>query len=202
MKTAPEPALPTFATALRQGLTKGLLASLGVIKVMLPITLVVSLMKVTPLLGWLAEAFRPVMGLFGLRGETALPFILGGLLNLYVAIGAMIPLGLTSRETTILAAMLLIAHNLPVETAIIKASAPPGSPCWRCASERPWRWASSWPWFCPHEPQRCIKNRAESFYEPYSSWFPDIGPSPEEGTRGDILWPKNPPCLLPSGKAV
>jgi hypothetical protein len=125
MPTAPKPTLPTFGAALRLGLKKGLLASLGVIKVMLPITLAVSLLKVTPLLGWLAEACRPFMGLFGLRGESALPFILGGLLNLYVAIGAMIPLGLTPRETTILAAMLLVSHNLLVETAIIKGIGAP-----------------------------------------------------------------------------
>jgi hypothetical protein len=125
MKTGSDAALPTFPSVLRQGLKKGLLASLGVIKAMFPVTLAVALLKVTPLLGWLADACRPLMGLFGLRGEAALPFILGGLLNLYVAIGAMIPLGLTSRETTILAAMLLISHNLPVETAIIKGIGAP-----------------------------------------------------------------------------
>jgi hypothetical protein len=125
MPTASESPLPTFGATLRQGLKKGLLASLGVIKVMFPVTLAVSLLKITPLLGWLADAFRPLMGLFDLRGETALPFILGGLLNLYVAIGAMIPLGLTPRETTILAAMLLISHNLPVETAVIKGIGAP-----------------------------------------------------------------------------
>ncbi|MBI5584121.1 MAG: nucleoside recognition protein [Deltaproteobacteria bacterium] len=125
MKTASETALPSFGATLRQGLRKGVIASLGVIKVMFPVTVAVSLMKITPLLGWLADAFRPLMGLFGLPGETALPFILGGLLNLYVAIGAMIPLGLTPREITILAAMLLISHNLPVETAVIKGIGAP-----------------------------------------------------------------------------
>lgn len=125
MPIAPELAFPPFTAVLRLGLKKGVIASLGVIKVMFPVTLAVALLKVTPLLGWLAEACRPLMGLFGLRGEAALPFILGGLLNLYVAIGAMIPLVLTSRETTILAAMLLISHNLPVETAIIKGIGAP-----------------------------------------------------------------------------
>jgi hypothetical protein len=119
---------PSFGAALLQGLKKGVIASLGVIKVMFPVTLAVALLKVTPLFGGLAEVCRPLMGLFGLRGETALPFILGGLLNLYVAIGAMIPLGLTSRETTILAAMLLISHNLPVETAVIKGIDAPWIP--------------------------------------------------------------------------
>ena len=119
---------PAFGPSLWVGLKKGLWASWGVIKVMFPVTLAVTLMKVTPLLGWLAEIFRPVMGAFGLRGETALPFILGSVLNLYVAIGAMIPLGLTPKEITILATMLLISHNLFVETAVIKGIGAPWVP--------------------------------------------------------------------------
>ncbi len=87
---------------------------------MLPVTLAVTLLKISPLLGWVSEACKPLMGLVGLRGETALPFILGSVLNLYVAIGAMIPLGLTAKEITILATMLLLSHNLFVETAIIR----------------------------------------------------------------------------------
>ena len=119
---------PTFGSSLWVGLKKGLWASGGIIKDMFPVTLAVTLMKVTPLLGWLAEIFRPVMGGFGLRGETALPFILGSVLNLYVAIGAMIPLGLTPKEITILATMLLISHNLFVETAVIKGIGAPWVP--------------------------------------------------------------------------
>jgi len=107
------------------GIKKGLWSSLGIIKVMFPVTLAVTVLKLTPVLDWLAEGFRPFMGLMGLRGETALPYILGSVLNLYVAIGAMIPLGLTSRETTILATVLLISHSLPVETAVIKGIGAP-----------------------------------------------------------------------------
>ena len=109
-----------FNLSLWVGVKKGLRSSLGIIKVMLPVTLAVTLLKISPILGWLSEVCKPVMGLVGLRGETALPFILGSVLNLYVAIGAMIPLGLTSQETTILATMLLLSHNLFVETAVIR----------------------------------------------------------------------------------
>ena len=123
-----KPNVIPFGPSLRLGIKKGLWASWGVIKVMFPVTLAVTLMKVTPLLGWLAELFRPVMGAFGLRGETALPFILGSVLNLYVAIGAMIPLGLTPKEITILATMLLISHNLFVETAVIRGIGAPWVP--------------------------------------------------------------------------
>ena len=109
-----------LSVSLRIGVKKGLLSSLGIIKVMLPVTLVVTLLKISPILGWVSEVCKPLMGLVGLRGETALPFILGSVLNLYVAIGAMIPLGLTAKETTILATMLLLSHNLFVETAVIR----------------------------------------------------------------------------------
>ena len=114
-----------LSLSLRMGIKKGLRSSLGIIEVMLPAALAVTLLKISPLLGRISEGFRPFMGLVGLRGETALPFILGSVLNLYVAIGAMIPLGLTSKEITILATMLLISHNLFVETAIIKGIGAP-----------------------------------------------------------------------------
>jgi spore maturation protein SpmB len=114
-----------LSSTLWVGVKKGFQSSLGIIKVMLPVTLAVTLLKISPLLGWVSEACKPLMGLVGLRGETALPFILGSVLNLYVAIGAMIPLGLTAKEITILATMLLISHNLFVETAVIRGMAAP-----------------------------------------------------------------------------
>jgi len=111
---------PQFRTALAEGMKKGLSSSWGIIWIMFPVSLAVTLLKISPVLGWLSECCRPLMTLVGLRGETALPFLLGSVLNLYVAIGAMIPLGLTPKETTILASMLLISHNLVVETAVIR----------------------------------------------------------------------------------
>ena len=109
-----------LSTPLWTGVKKGLRSSLGIIKVMLPVTLAFTLLKISPVLGWVSELCKPLMGLVGLRGETALPFVLGSVLSLYMAIGAMIPMGLTAKETTVLATMLLISHNLFVETAIIR----------------------------------------------------------------------------------
>jgi len=43
-------------------------------------------------------------------------------LNIYAAIGAILPLGMNTTEITIIAAMLLMAHSLPMETAISKKS--------------------------------------------------------------------------------
>ena len=57
------------------------------------------------------------MQLVGLPGEAALPLVLGYFLNIYAAIGAMLPLRM-SIKITIMSVMLLLAHNLPMEAAV------------------------------------------------------------------------------------
>jgi len=63
-----------------------------------------------------------VMQLLGLKGESALVFISGALVNNYSAIAAMGSLTLSLRDATILAIMSLIAHNLIVESAVMKSA--------------------------------------------------------------------------------
>ena len=92
---------------------------------MFPVTVVVAVLKTTPLMNLIASSLKPFMIWVGLPGEAAIPLTIGSLLNLYAAIGAMIPLNLGSREVTILAAMLLISHNLVVETAVIRGMGAP-----------------------------------------------------------------------------
>ncbi len=66
----------------------------------------------------LARVAAPAMHLLGLPGSAALPLIVAWILNLYAAIGAMTPLGLTPHEITVLAVAMLIGHNLIVEGAV------------------------------------------------------------------------------------
>ncbi|HBQ87635.1 MAG TPA: hypothetical protein DD811_14340 [Syntrophomonas sp.] len=61
-----------------------------------------------------------LMHLVGLPGEAALPLVMGYFLNIYAAIGALLPLGLTAKQISIMAAMLLMAHSLPMELAVNK----------------------------------------------------------------------------------
>ncbi|ASS76553.1 hypothetical protein CIG75_17350 [Tumebacillus algifaecis] len=89
-------------------------------KVIVPITLLVSLLKHTPVIEWVVHLFAPLMGLFGLPGEAAIVLALGFTLNLYAAIGAMFSLALNSPEILILCVMLSFCHNLFVETAVAK----------------------------------------------------------------------------------
>ncbi|AHY45385.1 Nucleoside recognition [Rubrobacter radiotolerans] len=88
--------------------------------IIFPVTLVVSFLRYTPLFDAAVSSLTPVMGLFGLPGEAALPLVLGNFLNLYAAIGAMLAMDLTVKQVFILALMLSFSHGLPVESAVCK----------------------------------------------------------------------------------
>ncbi|MHB8984227.1 MAG: nucleoside recognition domain-containing protein [Carboxydocellales bacterium] len=104
----------------KRGLNKGITTLWVLTKVMVPVYLAVTILGQTPVMEWLAWIAKPIMGLLGLPGETATALVLGKVLNLYAAIGAMGALHLNARETTVLALVLLISHNLLVETAVSK----------------------------------------------------------------------------------
>ncbi|MCD8503307.1 MAG: hypothetical protein LRY71_18675 [Bacillaceae bacterium] len=87
-------------------------------KIIFPITLFVTMIGQTPLLGWLANVLAPFMKMIGLPGEAAIPLVLGNSLNLYAAIGAILTLDLTVKEVFIIAVMLSFSHNLFIESAV------------------------------------------------------------------------------------
>ncbi len=103
---------------LKQGVRKGLETVWILSKVIIPIYLIVTILKHTPVLNYVAVVFKPLMQLVGLPGEAAIVLVLGGLINIYAAIGAMMSLALTTKQITILAVMISFAHNLLVETAV------------------------------------------------------------------------------------
>lgn len=108
---------------LTRGTKKGLnLTWELVIKIVLPVYIIVSLLNYTPVIPWLSDSLSPFMSWLGLPGEAALPLVLGALVSFYAGVGAVVPLGLGPRELTIVAAMLLLAHDLPVEAAVSKKS--------------------------------------------------------------------------------
>jgi spore maturation protein SpmB len=111
----------TVAT-LTRGLKKGLSITWELSKVIVPVYFIITIFKYTPVMEWIARIMEPVMHMVGLPGEASLPLVLGMFLNIYAAIGAILPLGMNTTEITIIAAMLLMAHSLPMETAISKKS--------------------------------------------------------------------------------
>jgi hypothetical protein len=109
-----------LVNTLKQGLKVGLQTTWTLGKIIFPITLIVTIIGYTPLMDWLTTLLSPLMGFIGLSGEAAIPLVLGNILNLYAAIGAMLTMDLTVKEVFILAVMLSFSHNLIVESAVAK----------------------------------------------------------------------------------
>ena len=103
---------------LKEGVVNGLKTTWGLGKIIFPITIIVVLLQHTPVLPWITELIEPIMGIFGLRGEAAIPLVLGNFLNLYAGIAGILSMELTVKEVFILAVMMSFAHNLLIETGV------------------------------------------------------------------------------------
>lgn len=106
----------TFTTGIKNGFQTTWI--LG--KVIFPITAIITILSYTPVIDWIIQLCTPLMGLIGLPGDAAIPLVLGNVLNLYAAIGAILSLDLTVKSVFILAVMLSFSHTLFVETALAK----------------------------------------------------------------------------------
>lgn len=107
-----------MGSSLKRGLMVGLNTTWALGKVIFPVTLIVSILKYTPVLPWLIDLITPLMSLFGLSGDAAIPLVIGNFLNLYAAIGAILTLDLTVKEVFIIAVMLSFSHNMLVESSV------------------------------------------------------------------------------------
>ncbi len=88
------------------------------LKILVPISLLTSLLAWSGWLHRLDVVFEPLMGVIGLPPMAALPLIVGLLTGIYGGIAAMAPLPLTVDQMTLLAIFLLISHNLIQEGVI------------------------------------------------------------------------------------
>lgn len=103
-----------------RGLLSGLRTTWTLGKIIFPITLITTILGYTPVIGWLSNQLSPFMGYIGLPGEAAIPLLLGNVMNLYAAIGAILSLDMTVKEVFIIAIMLSLSHNMFVECAVTK----------------------------------------------------------------------------------
>jgi len=99
-------------------LEKGLRTTWTLARIVFPITLIISVLKFTPVISVLTGLLEPFMEIFGLSGNAAIVLVLGNVLNLYAAVGAVLSMEMTVKQVFILAVMLSFSHNLIVETAI------------------------------------------------------------------------------------
>lgn len=116
-----------FADSGKRGLATGLLTSWTLLKIMVPTIILVQFLKIAGILQVLSEAAAPYMRYFGLPGEAALALLTGAIVNIYACIAVAVNIPMTAKSMTILAIMVLIAHNLIVETAVQSKTGTPAA---------------------------------------------------------------------------
>ena len=119
--------LARLGESLRRGVFSGFNTTWILVKVMVPTMAAVHLLKTVGLLRLLDRGMSPLMGIFGLPGEASLVLVTGGLVNVYSAIAVAVNIPLTPGEMTVLGIMVLIAHNLIVETAVQSRAGTPAA---------------------------------------------------------------------------
>ncbi|HDP24060.1 MAG TPA: hypothetical protein ENN34_01320 [Deltaproteobacteria bacterium] len=97
---------------------KSLQASWTILIIMIPISFAMTILQYTGALEYLSGFLSPVMRIFSLPAEASLVLIAGALINIYAGIAVMVPLGFDAWSITIIATMMLICHNLVVESAV------------------------------------------------------------------------------------
>ena len=103
------------------------------LKLMIPISLAVTLMQHFGILAWIATWINPLFVHFGLPGESAVVFISGATAGTYAGIAAMMSIPLTMKQASILALMIALCHALPMECAVNRKT---GSSFWKMGAIR------------------------------------------------------------------
>ena len=103
------------------------------LKLMIPISLAVTLMQHFGILAWIATWINPLFVHFGLPGESAVAFISGATAGTYAGIAAMMSIPLTMKQASILALMIALCHALPMECAVNRKT---GSSFWKMGAIR------------------------------------------------------------------
>lgn len=102
----------------REALPKSWRMTLWLLKMMIPISAVVTTLQYLGVIEWAAQYLDPLFRHIGLPGESAVAFITAASLTTYAGIAVMLSLELTLRQATILSLMMLLCHALPMECTV------------------------------------------------------------------------------------
>jgi len=105
-------------SSILEALPKAQATIIWLIKLILPISLGVTILMHLGVIEYISNHLSPVFKIIGLRGEAAIVFLTSVFLTLYAPIAIIATLSLNMREITILATMCLISHNVFIESAI------------------------------------------------------------------------------------
>ena len=120
--------ISTFGLCLRQAVPTAGASALWLLKLMIPISLGVTLAHHYGVLDMIARWLNPLFSVLGLPGSSAVAFVSGATAGTYAGIAAMMSMPLTMREATILALMIALCHALPMECAVNRKT---GSSFWK-----------------------------------------------------------------------
>lgn len=116
-----------LAASVKRGTSAGLHVLWELAKVIVPAMVAIHVLEQSGWLTRLSDWLGPLMGIFGLPGEAALALVSANLATIYAGLGVLVALGLSAKETTIVAAMMMINHAAISETALVaKAGARAG----------------------------------------------------------------------------
>lgn len=97
---------------------------LAIAKIMVPVMAAVQVAQHFGLVDMAGRLLGPVMGLFNLPAEAAIVWATTLLIGIYGGLASLASLSgtldLNSAQLSVLAAMMLIAHNIPVEQSIVR----------------------------------------------------------------------------------
>lgn len=113
---------PSLRDRLRRGLRRGGHTCFVLFRVSVPTFIVMELLRRLGIIESIGRACAPFMAVFRLPGEAAIPVLLGYLVNVYTATAALGSLGLSGGQVMTLGLMLGMAHQLVVETTVLKAA--------------------------------------------------------------------------------
>lgn len=102
----------------RVALPKAWRMTAWLLKMMIPISLVVTLLQYFGILDVVARYVDPLFRFIGLPGSSAIAYVTGAALSTYAGLAALLSLQLTLRQATIVSLMILLCHALPMECAV------------------------------------------------------------------------------------
>jgi len=116
---------------LRASVARGAVAGLKVLwelaKVMIPVVVAITVLDRSGILDDISRWLGPVMGVFGLPGESALVLVTANFTSVYAGLATMLALDLTLKQKSILGAMMLICHAAISETALLSKAGASGA---------------------------------------------------------------------------
>ena len=104
----------------KKALPVAIKTSIWFLKIMLPVSLFVTLLSYFNILPYISSFASPLFTLIGLPGDAALVFVTSISTNIYTVIALLSTLDFSVRESLIMATMCLISHNFVVETIVLQ----------------------------------------------------------------------------------